>query len=195
MDTAVPLGRTLQRRFPTVTVPTARTPFANVPLAVITSPIWSGSPACEKIYATKDGEDIHALEEVDLAIRDGEFISVVGPSGCGKTTLLKILAGILDRTAGEVTIAGRNSERAEPRTGRRVPGPGTAAVANGAAERDGAGRGAEARPRHIRGARPRSCWPWSDSPASRASIPANCPAACSSASASAGRWSTIPRSY
>ena len=61
----------------------------------------------EKIYATKDGETIHALNDVNLDIGTGEFISVVGPSGCGKTTLLKILAGILARSSGEVTMQGR----------------------------------------------------------------------------------------
>ena len=62
----------------------------------------------QKIYKTRDGNDIHALKDIDLDIRDGEFISIVGPSGCGKTTLLKILAGILRRTSGDVTMAGRS---------------------------------------------------------------------------------------
>src|SRR5262245_10050573 len=62
----------------------------------------------QKIYKTRDGNDIHALKDIDLEIRGGEFISIVGPSGCGKTTLLKILAGILQRTAGEVMMAGRS---------------------------------------------------------------------------------------
>jgi len=62
----------------------------------------------QKIYKTRDGNDIHALKDIDLEIRSGEFISIVGPSGCGKTTLLKILAGILQRTAGEVMMAGRS---------------------------------------------------------------------------------------
>jgi NitT/TauT family transport system ATP-binding protein len=108
MDTAVPLGRTLQRRFPTVTVSSARTPSASVATSGHDETDLVRITGLRKIYATKDGEEIRALEEVNLAIRNGEFISVVGPSGCGKTTLLKILAGILDRTAGEVTIAGRN---------------------------------------------------------------------------------------
>jgi NitT/TauT family transport system ATP-binding protein len=60
----------------------------------------------QKIYKTRDGNDIHALKDIDLDIRVAEFISVVGPSGCGKTTLLKILAGILNRTAGDVVMAG-----------------------------------------------------------------------------------------
>ena len=61
----------------------------------------------QKIYKTRDGNDIHALKDIDLDIRDAEFISIVGPSGCGKTTLLKILAGILSRSAGDVTMGGR----------------------------------------------------------------------------------------
>ena len=61
----------------------------------------------QKIYKTRDGNDIHALKDIDLDIRAAEFISIVGPSGCGKTTLLKILAGIL-ATAGEVVMAGRS---------------------------------------------------------------------------------------
>jgi NitT/TauT family transport system ATP-binding protein len=61
----------------------------------------------QKIYKTRDGNEIHALKDIDLEIRDAEFISIVGPSGCGKTTLLKILAGILSRTSGDVTMAGR----------------------------------------------------------------------------------------
>ncbi|HMK78434.1 MAG TPA: ABC transporter ATP-binding protein [Xanthobacteraceae bacterium] len=60
----------------------------------------------EKIYATKDGATIHALQNVSLDITAGEFISVVGPSGCGKTTLLKILAGILSRSRGDITMRG-----------------------------------------------------------------------------------------
>jgi NitT/TauT family transport system ATP-binding protein len=62
----------------------------------------------EKIYRTKDGNDIHALQDINLDVRPAEFISIVGPSGCGKTTLLKILAGILKRSAGEVVMQGRS---------------------------------------------------------------------------------------
>jgi len=62
--------------------------------------------ALEKIYKTKDGVDVHALKNINLDIRDGEFVSIVGPSGCGKTTLLKILAGILARSSGEVVMRG-----------------------------------------------------------------------------------------
>ncbi|HEX3575528.1 MAG TPA: ABC transporter ATP-binding protein [Rhodopila sp.] len=61
----------------------------------------------EKTYLTRDGEEVHALRDIHLDIRAGEFISIVGPSGCGKSTLLKILAGILARSRGEITMRGR----------------------------------------------------------------------------------------
>jgi NitT/TauT family transport system ATP-binding protein len=60
-----------------------------------------------KIYRTREGNDIHALTDANFAIEEGEFVTVVGPSGCGKSTLLKILAGILRRTTGDVTLGGR----------------------------------------------------------------------------------------
>jgi NitT/TauT family transport system ATP-binding protein len=59
-----------------------------------------------KVYATRGGQMLTALSNVDLRIADGEFITVVGPSGCGKTTLLKILAGTLRRSAGTVRLRG-----------------------------------------------------------------------------------------
>lgn len=48
-----------------------------------------------------------ALEGVDLAIADGEFVTLVGASGCGKSTLLRILAGLETHTSGRVLCAGR----------------------------------------------------------------------------------------
>ena len=53
-----------------------------------------------------------ALHDVNLTIRNGEFISLLGPSGCGKTTLLKIIGGLVPRSAGELSIDGEGVERA-----------------------------------------------------------------------------------
>jgi NitT/TauT family transport system ATP-binding protein len=61
----------------------------------------------QKIYKTRDGNEIHALKDVDLAISEREFVSIVGPSGCGKTTLLKILSGVLGRSSGDILVSGR----------------------------------------------------------------------------------------
>ena len=59
-----------------------------------------------KIFYTEDVET-HALHEVELLIRRGEYLSIAGPSGCGKSTLLSIL-GLLDSpTEGEYTLNGK----------------------------------------------------------------------------------------
>ena len=54
----------------------------------------------------KDGEPLVALNDVSLDVRPGEFLTLVGPSGCGKSTLLKIIAGLLNPTAGSVYLGG-----------------------------------------------------------------------------------------
>jgi NitT/TauT family transport system ATP-binding protein len=59
-----------------------------------------------KTFASRDGE-VKALEDVSLAVSEGEFVSIVGPSGCGKTTLLRILGGLLEADHGMVRIDGR----------------------------------------------------------------------------------------
>jgi multiple sugar transport system ATP-binding protein len=53
------------------------------------------------------GTDVYAVDHVSLEIEDGEFMVLVGPSGCGKTTILRIVAGLEEVTAGEVYIGGR----------------------------------------------------------------------------------------
>ncbi len=56
-------------------------------------------------YASRQGP-VLALEGVSFGVGEGEFVCIVGPSGCGKTTLLKLIAGLLVPSAGEVTFAG-----------------------------------------------------------------------------------------
>jgi NitT/TauT family transport system ATP-binding protein len=62
----------------------------------------------EKRYWTRDRMEVHALSDINLTIDPGSFVTIVGPSGCGKSTLLRILAGILDRTSGNVQIRERD---------------------------------------------------------------------------------------
>jgi NitT/TauT family transport system ATP-binding protein len=61
----------------------------------------------QKIYSSKKGEAVKALEEVSFDARDGEFLSIVGPSGCGKSTLLMGIAGVLPLTKGEIILKGK----------------------------------------------------------------------------------------
>ncbi len=60
-----------------------------------------------KIYATEEIET-HALNDIDLTIESGDYISVSGPSGCGKSTLLSILGLLDDFNTGEYTIEGKD---------------------------------------------------------------------------------------
>ncbi len=60
-----------------------------------------------KVYRGRDGQAVHALQNIDCTIREGSFVTVVGPSGCGKSTLLRILAGLLDYSTGRVAMDGQ----------------------------------------------------------------------------------------
>jgi len=53
---------------------------------------------------------IEALRGVDFSARFAELSFLVGPSGCGKTTLISVIAGVLDRTAGELTVLGTRTD-------------------------------------------------------------------------------------
>ena len=64
----------------------------------------------EKTYRTKGRTLVQALGGLSLDVADGEFVTIVGQSGCGKTTFLKILAGLLGRSAGSVSLRGRAVE-------------------------------------------------------------------------------------
>ena len=53
------------------------------------------------------GADIHALDSINLTFPNGQMTTLLGPSGCGKTTLLKIIAGLLEPTDGEIYVKGQ----------------------------------------------------------------------------------------
>jgi NitT/TauT family transport system ATP-binding protein len=65
----------------------------------------------EKRFKTRSGETVNALTNINLDIRENEFISVVGPSGCGKTTLLRILAGLQSASSGVIECEGMQVSR------------------------------------------------------------------------------------
>jgi NitT/TauT family transport system ATP-binding protein len=62
-----------------------------------------------------DGSEVRVLEDIDLDVREGEFVCILGPSGCGKSTLLNIVAGFLSPTAGAVRIDGSEVRGPDPR--------------------------------------------------------------------------------
>lgn len=59
------------------------------------------------------GDRVVALEDSSFSVEPGQFVSVVGQSGCGKSTLLRLIAGLIDKTAGSIMVGGR--EVTEPR--------------------------------------------------------------------------------
>ena len=64
-----------------------------------------------KTFAVRRGEVV-ALQDIDLTIERGEFVSLIGPSGCGKSTLLRVIADLLAPTSGTVQVNGKSARRA-----------------------------------------------------------------------------------
>lgn len=70
-----------------------------------------------KTYRTQQGEDVVALQDINLTINRGDFICVVGPSGCGKTTLLNMLAGYEMPTSGWIQANAKQIDGPSPQRG------------------------------------------------------------------------------
>jgi NitT/TauT family transport system ATP-binding protein len=66
-----------------------------------------------KFYQTRTGP-VHALDDVSIDVREGEFLCILGPSGCGKTTLLWSMAGLHELSAGEIRLDGQPIRRPHP---------------------------------------------------------------------------------
>jgi ABC-type nitrate/sulfonate/bicarbonate transport system ATPase subunit len=63
----------------------------------------------------RDGKETSVLDNINLDVREGEFICLLGPSGCGKSTMLNVMAGFLAPTSGQVTIDGEAVTGPDPR--------------------------------------------------------------------------------
>ena len=70
-----------------------------------------------KSFTTVRGENVVALQDINLTIEDGSFVCLVGKSGCGKTTLLRMTAGLETPSSGSVTINGRSIGDTDPKVG------------------------------------------------------------------------------
>jgi ABC-type nitrate/sulfonate/bicarbonate transport system ATPase subunit len=66
----------------------------------------SASPSVELREVTKRFDELVAVDAIDLALREGEFFTLLGPSGCGKTTTLRMIAGFEEPSEGRVLIEG-----------------------------------------------------------------------------------------
>ncbi|NTU99581.1 MAG: ABC transporter ATP-binding protein [Methanoregulaceae archaeon] len=70
-----------------------------------------------RTFIRDDGSELEAIRDVNLTIRQEEFICILGPSGCGKTTLLRMVAGLDQVTAGEIILDGEKITGANPKVG------------------------------------------------------------------------------
>ena len=59
------------------------------------------------VFTSPKGETVHAIQNLNFVLKEGELLTVLGPSGCGKTTLLNITAGFLRPTSGKITLGGK----------------------------------------------------------------------------------------
>jgi ABC-type Mn2+/Zn2+ transport system ATPase subunit len=117
------------------------------------------------------------LQDINFAVKRGEFACVIGASGCGKTTLLRLLAGLVMPTSGSVRLG----DQVVQAPSRQV------AVVFQDYSRASAFRRLSA-PIVLH-----PCSPKSASPTTRRSIPRSFPAACSSGCRSRAVWRRIPR--
>ena len=69
-----------------------------------------------KKYQNKEDE-VLALKDINFKIKEGEFVSIIGPSGCGKSTLLSIIAGLEEKTTGEIYLEGKKEENISDKIG------------------------------------------------------------------------------
>ncbi len=79
----------------------------------------SSTPLIELRALTKSYGSVPAVSAVDLAVAEGEFLTLLGPSGCGKTTIIRMIAGYVMPTAGQVLMDGRDITY-EPPQRRRI---------------------------------------------------------------------------
>jgi NitT/TauT family transport system ATP-binding protein len=70
-----------------------------------------------KVYETREGDPLPALDPTDIDVAPGEFVAVVGPSGCGKSTLLSLVAALFPVSGGRILIDGEEVKRPHPKVG------------------------------------------------------------------------------
>ena len=79
--------------------------FAAIDPSLSGVPLMIRLSGVSRTFTGRSGT-VEALRGIDLEVADGEFVAVLGRSGCGKSTMLRLIAGLLPATAGEITVAG-----------------------------------------------------------------------------------------
>jgi NitT/TauT family transport system ATP-binding protein len=94
----------------------------NLSQSVITQPLKTEQLSAVKLRAeginmtfARDGTSVSVLQNINLEVREGEFLCLLGPSGCGKSTLLNVMAGFLSPTEGQVLIDEESVRGPDPR--------------------------------------------------------------------------------
>ena len=59
-----------------------------------------------KVYHRRDKQEVHAVRDIDLEVRQGKLLALLGPSGCGKSSTLRMIAGLEEVTSGDILIGG-----------------------------------------------------------------------------------------
>ena len=72
------------------------------------------APAVRLVGLRRSYGEVQAVDGIDVEIGDGEFFSLIGPSGCGKTTTLRMIAGLVEPTAGRIEVHGRDVTSLRP---------------------------------------------------------------------------------
>ena len=71
--------------------------------ACVDQPTRITGSGLSKTFKSENG-DVVAVDDVSFEVRQGEFVALLGPSGCGKSTILNMVAGLLDKSDGQILI-------------------------------------------------------------------------------------------
>ena len=161
----------------------------TTPKVMATAPAKMVLDGASKFYQTSSGT-VHALDNVSLEVREGEFLCILGPSGCGKTTLLWSMAGLHELSGGEIRLGNEQITKPHPEIAMIFQDANLLPWRN--LEKNIALPFELKRKPPDRDRIKTACSSASDLPASRRSSRANCRAACSSAPRSCAASRSIP---
>lgn len=85
---------------------------ASLPEQTDSKPAVISAKNLFKVFDSGSSESVTALQNINIEVWAGEFISLIGPSGCGKSTLLRLIADLIKPSQGELTVNGKNPHQA-----------------------------------------------------------------------------------